>query len=520
MALTLKSGFSFDYDNLFGEGKVTQADLDECKDAINAAHEAMKVMRKDGFIKAHLSKDGAPEKVYFSKLPYITEENGKLNLNSPASIKRLHDFTEHIRNNVDAVVSLGIGGSFLGNKVLFDIFCGEFWNTWTPEQRKGLPKVYFSGQNIDPRRTGDIINHLKAMAAAHHHAMHHELGHEHSHDGEYKHDKTEVIHSHAPNLKIEHKFKVMLICISKSGGTLDTMSNFMVMYDELKKCDDIEVEVVAVTDPNMEKKTLLKQIAVDNGWETFAVPDGVGGRFTVFCEVGLSTAAVIGMDIEAFLQGAQDMDKACQNEDIFQNPAMLNAALKVIAYKKYGRNIEVMMPYGDYLKSLSEWYIQLLAESLGKQFDKEGKEVCEGRTPLVAVGTTDMHSQTQQHQEGTLDKVVQFIKVDKWANDLVIPNVFPDVKKLADISGVTMSEALEVARQSNADALKSNKRFNACFTLPELNEYHLGELMYLLAMSVAYEGELLNVDAFNQPGVEAYKRIMGPKLQELKASKG
>ncbi len=482
MALTLKSGFSFDYDNLFGEGKVTAADLDECKDALKAAHEAMKVMRESGFIKAHLSKDGNPEKVYFSKLPYITEENGKLNLNSPASIQRLHDFTERIRNNVDAVVSLGIGGSFLGNKVLFDIFCGEFWNTWTTEQRKGLPKVYFSGQNIDPRRTGDIINHLKAMAA-----------------------------------NKGGKYKVMLICISKSGGTLDTMSNFMVILDALKKDANIEVECVAVTDPNMEKKTLLKQIAVDNGWETFAVPDGVGGRFTVFCEVGLSTAAVIGMDIEKFLEGARDMDEACKNEDIFHNPAMLNAALKFIAYKKYGRNIEVMMPYGDYLKSLSEWYIQLLAESLGKQFDKDGKEVCEGRTPLVAVGTTDMHSQTQQHQEGTLDKVVQFIKVEKWANDLTIPNVFPNVKKLADISGVTMGDALEVARQSNADALKSNKRFNACFTLPEVNEYHLGELMYLLAMSVAYEGELLNVDAFNQPGVEAYKRIMGPKLQELKA---
>ena len=224
MALTLKSGFSFDYDNLFGEGKVTEEDFDF--DALRKAHEAMKVMRETGFIKAHLSKDGNPEKVYFSKLPYITEENGKLNLNSPASIQRLHDFTEKIRNNVDAVVSLGIGGSFLGNKVLFDIFCGEFWNTWTTEQRKGLPKVYFSGQNIDPRRTGDIINHLKAMAA-----------------------------------QKGGKYKVMLICISKSGGTLDTMSNFMVILDALKKDENIEVEIVAVTDPNMEKKTLLKQIA-------------------------------------------------------------------------------------------------------------------------------------------------------------------------------------------------------------------------------------------------------------------
>ncbi|MBR6014031.1 MAG: glucose-6-phosphate isomerase [Selenomonadaceae bacterium] len=487
MALTLKSGFTFDYDNLFGEGKVTQADLDFYKEDLKKAHEAMKVMRESGFIKAHLSKDGTPEKVYFSKLPYITEENGKLNLNSPASIKKLHDFTEHLRNNIDVVVSLGIGGSFLGNKVLFDVFAGEFWNTLPKEKRNGLPKVYFSGQNIDARRTGDIINHIKSMA--------------------------DVTKSHE-----NRKFKVCLICISKSGGTLDTMSNFMVMYDALTKAENVEVEIVAVTDPNMEKKTLLKQMAVDKGWPTFAVPDGVGGRFTVFCEVGLSTAAVIGMDIEKFLEGARAMDEACQNDDIWQNPAMLNAALKFAASEKHGRNIEVMMPYGDYLKSLSEWYIQLLAESLGKQFDKDGKEVCYGRTPLVAVGTTDMHSQTQQHQEGSLDKVVQFIKVEKWANDLVIPNVFPEYQKLADISGVTMSGALEVARQSNADALKSNKRFNACFTLPELNEYHLGELLYLLAMSVAYEGELSNVDAFNQPGVEAYKRIMGPKLQELKKS--
>ena len=147
------------------------------------------------------------------------------------------------------------------------------------------------------------------------------------------------------------------------------------------------------------------------------------------------------------------MDKACQNDDIWQNPAMLNAALKFAASEKRGRDIEVMMPYGDYLKSVSEWYIQLLAESLGKQFNKEGKEVCYGRTPLVAGGTTDMHSQTQQHQEGKLNKVVQFVKIENWANDLEIPNVFPEAKKLADISGVTMSEALEVASQSNADAL-------------------------------------------------------------------
>jgi glucose-6-phosphate isomerase len=129
-----------------------------------------------------------------------------------------------------------------------------------------------------------------------------------------------------------------------------------------------------------------------------------------------------------------------------------------------------------------------------------------------------MHSQTQQHQEGKLNKVVQFIRLENWEKDLTIPDIFPDVKKLSDISGVTMGQALEVARKSNEDALASNKRYNACFTLPTLNAYHLGELLYMLAMSVAYEGELANVDAFDQPGVEAYKRIMGPKLAEVKAA--
>lgn len=484
MSLKLKSGFTFDYDNLYGEGKVTEADLKSYEEDLKKAHEAMKVMRETGFIRAHLSKDGEPEKVLFSQTPYVEEGH----INSPSSLKRLQELTDHVKGNVDVVVSMGIGGSYLGNKVLFDVQCGAYWNELTKEERNGFPKVYFSGNNIDPRSTGDLIHHLE--------------------------DESKILQYHE-----KRNLKVLLLVISKSGGTLDTMSNFMVVYDALQKYPGIDVEVIAVTDPNMEKQTLLKKLAIEKGWPQFAVPDGVGGRFTVFTEVGLTLAACIGFDIKSFLDGAKDMDKACQNDDIWQNPAMLNAALKFAASEKHGRDIEVMMPYGDYLKSVSEWYIQLLAESLGKQFNKEGKEVCYGRTPLVAVGTTDMHSQTQQHQEGKLNKVVQFVKIEKWANDLVIPNTFPEAKKLADISGVTMSEALEVARQSNADALASNKRYNACFALPELNAYHLGELLYMFAMSVAYEGELADVDAFNQPGVESYKRIMGPKLQALKAAK-
>ncbi len=481
MSLKLKSGFTFDYDNLFGAGKVTAEDIKACGPELQKAHAAMKTMRETGVVRGHLSKDGTPELVLFPQLPYVEEGH----LNSPASLAHLQELTDSVKNRVDAVVSLGIGGSYLGDKVLFDVHCGEFWNAKSTEERGGFPKIYFSGNNIDPRRTGDLIDQLESQA--------------------------KIVKTHAGRAA-----RVMLLVISKSGGTLDTMSNFMVIYAALQKNPAIEVEVVAVTDPNEEKPTLLKKLAQEKGWPSYSVPDGVGGRFSIFCDVGLTVAACVGFDIQAFLDGAKAMDQACQQEDVWQNPAMLNAALKFIASEKYGRDMEVMMPYGDYLKSVSEWYIQLLAESLGKQVDREGKEVCYGRTPIVAVGTTDMHAQTQQHQEGKCNKIVQFIRIEKWARDFTIPNVFPEAGKLADIAGVKMSEALEVARQSNADALASNHRFNALFSLPELTPYHLGELLYMLAMSVAYEGELADVDAFNQPGVEAYKRIMGPKLQEIK----
>lgn len=482
--LKLASGFSFDYSNLYGVGKVTAGDVEDLAEKLAAAQQAVEDMRATGEVRGHLSKDGTPEKVLFTQLPYITEGN----LNSPASIARLKDFGKSLQHSADAVVTFGIGGSYLGNKVLFDVHCGEFWNSKNSAERNGYPRMYFNGNNIDARRTADMIEHLLAEA------------------------RLKAVHGQ-PNT-----YKVVLVVISKSGGTLDTMSTFMVMYDALKRQEPlVNIEVVAVTDPAQgEKATLLGKLAQEQGWPTFSVPDGVGGRFSIFSEVGLVTAACVGMDIDAFLAGAQAMDKACQTTNIYQNPAKLNAALKFIAAEKYGRDIEVFMPYADYLKSVAEWYVQLLAESLGKRTNRDGAEVFYGRTPIVAVGTTDMHAQTQQHQDGKKDKVVQFVKIAEWEQDAVIPDVFPGVSKLSEISSLFLSQALDVAREANAQALMNDGRLNATFVLPSLNAYHLGELLYMLALSVAYEGELANVDAFDQPGVEAYKRIMGPRLKALK----
>lgn len=482
--LELPSGFVFDYANLYGEGKVSPAAMEGLADRLAAAHTALGVMRTEGIVRGHLSKDGAPEKVLFSQLPYVAAGN----LNSPESLARLQEFGRSLQDRVDAVVSFGIGGSYLGNKVLVDVHCGEFWNLRSREGRGGYPKLYFSGNNIDPRRTSELIENLISEA------------------------RLKKVHG------LSAPYRVTLVVISKSGATLDTMSTFLVAYAQLKaQAPLLEVEVVAVTDPAQgAKATLLKKLADEQGWLTFSVPDGVGGRFSIFSEVGLVTAACIGFDIEQFLAGARAMDEACQTADIWQNPAMLNAALKYLAAEQYGRDLEVFMPYGDYLKSVAEWYVQLLAESLGKRTDREGRTLYYGRTPVVAVGTTDMHAQTQQHQDGKQDKVVQFMAIGKWANDPVIPDAFPAVSALAEISGLRMSQALDVAREANAAALAGDNRFNATFTLPQLNPYHLGELLYLLALSVAYEGELANVDAFDQPGVEAYKRLMGPKLKLIK----
>jgi glucose-6-phosphate isomerase len=480
--LTLSSGFVFDYSNLAGDGKVTDRDLLGLSQRLTQAHSAVTHMRQTGEVAGHLSKDGQPEPVLFTQLPYVAEGH----LNNPASLKRLKQFGQSLRNHIDVVISFGIGGSYLGNKVLFDIHCGDFWNSSTVAERQGYPKLYFSGNNIDPRRTSELIAQVVAAA-----------------------EQAEN-HGHSP-------YRVLLVVMSKSGATLDTMSNFLVAYGALQQEALVEVEVVAVTDPAQgEQATLLHKLADQEGWQTFSIPDGVGGRFSVFSEVGLVTAACIGFDLEAFLAGARAMDEACQTDSVTDNPALLNAALKYLAATNYGRHIEVFMPYADYLKSTAEWYIQLLAESLGKRVNKQGETVFYGRTPVVAVGTTDMHSQTQQHQEGTLDKVVQFVEIKAWQADPVIPDLFPQFSKLQDMAGLPMSSALHAARQANAEALAAAGRFSALFELPQLNAYHLGELLYLLALSVTYEGELANVDAFDQPGVEAYKRILGPKLKIIK----
>jgi glucose-6-phosphate isomerase len=474
LKLTLDSGFTFDYHNVVGPETVQKEEVEAFAPQIAAAAAAVQKIRTDGVAKNHLSKDGAPEAVYFPRLPYIKEGYP----NSPSVIADLKKFGEDVRSHYDAAIFCGIGGSFLGGKVLYDCFESLYWPKDAAAKR---PQIFFAGNNLDPEAASETEEAIMKMAAD-------------------------------VRAKEKRNLKVMLVPISKSGTTLEAMYAFLYFYGTLtEEGKSIDVGVTVVSDRTLKTCPLI-QLAAQYNWPVFQVPHGVGGRFSVLSTPGLIVAAALGMDIDKLLTGARDMDKACLGDDVWKNPALLNATLKYLARKNHGCTIEVFMPYAMRLKALGEWYVQLLAESLGKRKDREGNTVFYGRTPVLAIGTTDMHSQTQLHQDGIRDKVVQFLFVKNRLNKMTVHNPFPQMASLNGYEGLDLGTALNAAMEANEEALAGDHRMNALYVLPSLDEYYLGQIFYFLMLSIAYEGELADVDAFDQPGVEVYKRIMKGKV--------
>lgn len=476
-SLTLPSDFTVDFMNMFGHGRLGERTVEKELLAIGAQAEiGVRKIRLTGSAKGHLSKDGTSEPVYFMQMPYIKKGNP----NTPESIVKLQQYGRYLRDKIDAVIFLGIGGSYLGNKVLFDVLAGDYWNTDTAK-RRGYPRVYFSGNNLDAVQCIEQASEIKRLAAA---------------GGSKK-----------------GQFTIMLVPISKSGTTLEPMSTFTYFYNEFAGLKTIKVEVTVVTDlcADIQASPLL-QLAEQFAWQCFDIKDGIGGRFSVMTDPGLVTLATIGGDIEAFLCGARALDEYCKNAVIAENPALLNALLKYLAGRQ-GYDIEVFMGYSSKFKALGEWYVQLLAESLGKRHDRDGKLVNYGRTPVVAVGSTDMHAQTQQHQDGRRNKVIQFLEITEIGQKLKLSNPFQGNSFFEAYKGLELDKALKIALSANEEALASDGRYSAKYVLPRLNEYYLGQLLYFLMLSIAYEGEMANVDAYDQPGVEAYKKIMKSKMR-------
>ncbi len=379
-----------------------------------------------------------------------------------------------VRKNFKTFVVLGIGGSALGPIAVFQALRHLHYNELPYKMRKG-PKFYVE-DNIDPERMAALLDIIDVKTT-------------------------------------------MFNVITKSGATSETMSQYLVITDILKKAlgADYASHVIATTDK--EKGNLIK-LAKKEGFKTFYIPSGVGGRFSEMSPVGLLPAAVLGIDVKKMLLGAADMIKmGFKTANPYKNMPLMAATLQYIAIGK-GKNISVMMPYADSLKYIADWYCQLWGESLGKAVDKSGKEVYAGQTPVKALGVTDQHSQIQLYTEGPFDKVITLIAVEAFRTEVMIPEGLEDFPDVNFLCGNTMGTLLNTERKATEYALAKKHRLNRTITLPAVNEYTIGQLLMLFMMETAFVGAMLNIDTFNQPGVEEGKNatyaMFGRKGYEAK----
>lgn len=369
---------------------------------------------------------------------------------------------EKYRPGCTDVVVLGIGGSALGNIALQSALNPATWNLMTDRQR-GYPRLFVL-DNVDPAMLKDTLALLGRRL------------------------RTAV-------------FNV----ISKSGETAETASQFMFVREMLKKRlgESFATRIVATTDA---QKGTLNRIARMDGYDMLVVPDDVGGRFSALTPVGLFSAAMCGIDIDALLAGARAMADLCKGPDWSANPACMLAAVKYLAYAAKGKVMHVMMPYSNRLYLLADWYRQLWAESLGKAVNRAGQEIFTGPTPIKALGTTDQHSQVQLYREGPNDKLTVFLEVDKHPQEARIPDVFGDIPGLAYLRKAKMSKLLNAEKAATEYAMAQSQRPTVTIRFPQIDAQHVGEFIYLYEYATALMGELLDINAYDQPAVELGKK--------------
>ncbi|HET6701959.1 MAG TPA: hypothetical protein VFH14_09155, partial [Gemmatimonadaceae bacterium] len=295
----------------------------------------------------------------------------------------------------------------------------------------------------------------------------------------------------------------LFVITSKSGGTAETMAQYLIVHERLRGTPglDLKRHLVFITDP---RQGALRPIAEREGIPALDIPSNVGGRFSVLTPVGMLPAALMGIDIAAILDGARAMGERCATDDLSRNPAGAYAVLQWLADTRAGAHIHVMMPYADALRDVAAWFVQLWAESLGK-IRPDGISV--GPTPLAALGATDQHSQVQLFMEGPADKTVTFIATGDREGDLQIPNLYPDVRELGYLGGKTLGELLDIERRATAGALAKKGRPNLTITLDRVDPHHVGELIMLLELATIYAGDLYGVNPLDQPGVELGKQF-------------
>ncbi|MBP9773743.1 MAG: hypothetical protein KBD00_03880 [Candidatus Peribacteraceae bacterium] len=370
------------------------------------------------------------------------EHGWSMNPYDKDAIKQVQEVAKRAKaDGIKTVVWIGIGGSGLGPKVIQEVF----ETPSTPE--------FVIVDTIDP--------HTLALHAAH----------------------------------IDWK-TALIVVVSKSGGTLETMSAFFALFEKVREVVKIHPgsRVVAITDP---KDGLLRSFAMDHKMTILPIPSNVGGRYSIFTPVGLLSLALLNGDINAFCRGAKEMDTHCQETTLTKNPAASLAAVQFLLDTRRNYPIRVIMPYGDRLQSLARWEQQLLAESLGKT---------EGYNPIpqAAIGTQDQHSLLQQWMAGPRKSWHLFVReIDKQRYE--VPKNVPG--PFGYIAGKNFGQLLDACYEGTSQALTSAKRPHATISLQRLDEYHLGQLFFLLMSEVVYLGKLYRIDIYGQPAVEIGKQI-------------
>ena len=366
---------------------------------------------------------------------------------------RIQKAAKKIQSDSDVLVVIGIGGSYLGARAAIEFVNGQMYNS---VRKEGIPEVYFAGNNISSAYLNDIIKIIG-----------------------------------------DRDFSVNII--SKSGTTTEPAIAFRVfkkMLEEKYGKEGAKGRIYATTD---KARGALKALATAEGYESFVVPDDVGGRFSVLTAVGLLPIAAAGLDIEAMMKGAQDAREVCAGGTMETNPAYQYAALRHILYRK-GKTTEILVNYEPALMMMGEWFKQLYAESEGK--DQKGI------FPTAANFSTDLHSIGQFIQDGARNLFETVLWVNSSKSEVVIEEAAEDIDGLNYLAGQNVHFVNSKAYQGTLMAHMDGGTPNIVIEIDDSDEYHFGQLVYFFEKSVGLSGYMLGVNPFDQPGVEAYKKNM------------
>lgn len=374
---------------------------------------------------------------------------------------RIQKAAEKIKNDSEILIVIGIGGSYLGAKAAIEFLSNTFYNNQDKSVRKG-PQIFFAGTNMSP-----------------------------------------VYLKHLLDLVGDKDFSINVI--SKSGTTTEPAIAFRVFKEKLEKKygkKEAAKRIYATTD---KVKGALKNLSTSEGYETFVVPDNVGGRFSVLTAVGLLPIAVAGINIQELMDGAAAAMEDYSNKNFYENDAMIYAATRHILYNK-GKNIEILTNYEPRLHFIAEWWKQLFAESEGK----DGK----GIYPTSADFSTDLHSIGQSIQEARRTMFETVLLIDKPEEDILINKEEVDLDGLNYISGKTLDYVNKQAAKGVILAHVTGNVPNLVISIPEATPFNLGYLFYFFEKAVAIGGYMLGINPFDQPGVEEYKKNMFALLEK------